>query len=982
MISFFPVLLALICAENFQPSADFKSCVCLDLLSANKSKCVKSCEEIGETSFAGRCVNAIGLKSAASNDDCVALYNQGSIWDGASGCKCDNANGYAGGPNNYCTNCWNKIQIVSQDQLSCVSCFDVFGTGNIFSQDEEYKCQCDASQGFAGQPSSYCTNCWAIGKEVQGTICVSCTGNQVLQEYQCKDCPVNTIPSQDMLTCVKAFMSNEECVAKFKIGSIWDGASGCKCDSANGYAGSPNSKCILCSEMNYLISSDLMKCVSCYELYGNGVAYSDGKCVCDTYQGFVGTSINSCTNCWTIQQIVSADSQHCVSCQDAITGSIFSAGEYKKCKCDISQGFVGDLYFGSICTNCWDQSKIISSDKQYCDSCLDKFGVGAIYSLKQCQCDTSKGFTGQPNSRCANCWGAAQEIQGTICVSCAGSKVLLDHQCQDCPENTVPSQDKLWCITPSSFMSNLDCLTQFNQGSIWDGGSACKCDSANGFAGHPNGFCTDCWRLSQVVSEYSCAPCVNSFVFNGRSCKNCSQSFMVMSQDKKQCVTCKAKYGEGSVYSKTDICECSKVEGYAGPLNSICTDCQLIGKIVDSATSTCRSCDATMNKIYQDGKCIKCSTGLVTSKEGNSCVTCGQKFGIGSIYNINAVGGCSCDSANGFATSSKNVSECINCLRSDAQDKSACSATCSIKETWDSVQKKCVCDVASGYGGVSGACSCDIDKGYAGIDICTKCWDQAKIATISGCQDCPANEVFAPNSLSQCSCDSSKGYSGLPGSCSCSQPGFALTLGVCQNCAQNNQVTSPSGCQACPEFEKINPSTKACVCDSSLGYTGVSGGCYCNFGVGLIQAIDNNGVKSCVCKSSNGHVLDAASPSVSCKCDASTGHAGQPGACFCDSSTGHFGYPGFCMCNFNLQFVGSAGSCKNCAALNAHASQFNGAYFCRCNGDSGYGSPDAGGTCRLCASGNSVVQVDGQGQFQCVACAATEKVVKNMCVGA
>ncbi|CAL6045805.1 Conserved_hypothetical protein [Hexamita inflata] len=594
MISFFPVLLALICAENFQPSADFKSCVCLDLLSANKSKCVKSCEEIGETSFAGRCVNAIGLKSAASNDDCVALYNQGSIWDGASGCKCDNANGYAGDSNSFCTDCKRLSQYAAGS--SCV---------------------------------------------------VPCTGYQVLQNNICQNCPTNTVPSFDHMSCVT-------CILKYGTGSI---------------------------------SLNLQ------------------DCVCDKSKGFVGKGIGA--------------------------------------------------YVNSVCVDCWRQGKIINDDFHLCQPCG---GVGVV---------------------------------------------------------------------------------------------------------------------------------------------------------------------------------------------------------------------------LQNGICQNCPNGLVPSEDGLSCITCNQKYGIGSIY-VNLYL-CVCDKINGFTSLDEN-SVCTDCLRSDAQDKSACSATCSIKETWDSVQKKCVCDVASGYGGVSGACSCDIDKGYAGIDICTKCWDQAKIATISVCQDCPANEVFAPNSLSQCSCDSSKGYSGLPGSCSCSQPGFALTLGVCWNCAQNNQVTSPSGCQACPEFEKINPSTKACVCDSSLGYTGVSGGCYCNFGVGLIQAIDNNGVKSCVCKSSNGHVLDAASPSVSCKCDASTGHAGQPGACFCDSSTGHFGYPGFCMCNFNLQFVGSAGSCKNCAALNAHASQFNGAYFCRCNGDSGYGSPDAGGTCRLCASGNSVVQVDGQGQFQCVACAATEKVVKNMCV--
>ncbi|CAL6045810.1 Growth_factor receptor cysteine-rich domain superfamily [Hexamita inflata] len=740
MISFYSIMLTLSCTDNFQPSADFQSCVCLKFLSADKSKCVKSCEEIGETSFDGRCVKEIMFKSVYSNQECVDLFGIGSVVDFSNwqnpDCMCDFYSGYVGGTNSTCTRCQDINQIISQDRKSCISCSSVYGVGSIYLKSQsvyEQTCVCDNSQGFAGDQNNLCTDCWIQNLEASGTYCVSCTGNQVLQEHICQDCPANTVPSKDYKQCLSNNVANTE-----------------------------------------------------------------------------------------------------------------------------------------------------------------------------------------------------------------------------------------------------DCIAKFNQGSIWDGASGCKCDNANGFAGQPNSFCTDCWRQNKIVSGSSCVPCDNSFeVFHESSCQNCSKMNLVLNLHKNECMTCSAKYGEGSIYMSFETCKCDEMKGFAGFQNSICTNCWWLGKIVQS--SICVSCN--VNRIFQNGRCEECPNGFVVSIDGNSCTTCNDKYGVGSIYNINQIGTCSCDNANGFVAFGEN-SQCIDCLRSDSQDKQLCSNACGTKETWDSAQKKCVCDVASGYGGVSGACSCDIDKGYAGIDICTKCWDQAKIATLSGCQDCPANEVFAPNSLSQCSCDSSKGYSGLPGSCSCSQPGFALTLGVCWNCAQNNQVTSPSGCQACPEFEKINPSTKACVCDSSLGYTGVSGGCYCNFGVGLIQAIDNNGVKSCVCKSSNGHVLDAASPSVSCKCDASTGHAGQPGACFCDSSTGHFGYPGFCMCNFNLQFVGSAGSCKNCAALNAHASQFNGAYFCRCNGDSGYGSPDAGGTCRLCASANSVVQVDSQGQFQCVACAATEKVVKNMCVGA
>ncbi|CAL6045812.1 Hypothetical_protein [Hexamita inflata] len=869
MISFYSIMLTLSCTDNFQPSADFQSCVCLKFLSADKSKCVKSCEEIGETSFDGRCVKAIGLKSAANNNDCVTQYNKGSIWDGASGCLCDNANNFAGDPNNLCTNC------------------------------------------------SY------NGREAHGNLCVECIDGKILQDLKCKDCPVNMVMSQDRLSCVtKSFKNNAECKAWFNPGSIWDGNTLCKCDRTNGYIGAPNSLCISCWDKDMLVGADQISCIKCTEIYvGSRYYYAIHGCECDFALGFVGAQNSDCINCWVQKQ--QAHNNQCEPC----TGN--------------------KIFKDKVCQEC-PSNLVPGSDQISCVTCSTKYGVGSIYfPVGLCKCNNRQGFAGEQNSMCTDCWEINQFVSGATCV----------------PNNVMTSTE--------------ECIKQYNQGSMWDEVSGCKCDNENGYVGDVNSFCTDCWRLGQVVQGSSCVSCSGNKLFKNNQCYDCN-SMMVISADNTSCVTCFTKYGPGSISSPNDgTCECDNSQGFVGPSNSICTDCWRLRQI--AAQFECRPCDSVSYKIFQNGRCEECPNGLVPNKDGSSCITCRQKFGIGSIYNINQIGTCSCDNANGFVAFGEN-SQCIDCLRSDSQDKQLCSNACGTKETWDSAQKKCVCDVASGYGGVSGACSCDIDKGYAGIDICTKCWDQAKIATISGCQDCPANEVFAPNSLSQCSCDSSKGYSGLPGSCSCSQPGFALTLGVCWNCAQNNQVTSPSGCQACPEFEKINPSTKACVCDSSLGYTGVSGGCYCNFGVGLIQAIDNNGVKSCVCKSSNGHVLDAASPSVSCKCDASTGHAGQPGACFCDSSTGHFGYPGFCMCNFNLQFVGSAGSCKNCAALNAHASQFNGAYFCRCNGDSGYGSPDAGGTCRLCASANSVVQVDSQGQFQCVACAATEKIVDNMCV--
>ncbi|CAL6077833.1 Hypothetical_protein [Hexamita inflata] len=538
--------------------------------------------------------------------------------------------------------------------------------------------------------------------------------------------------------------------------------------------------------------------------------------------------------------------------------------------------------------------------------------------------------------------------------------------------------DDYTCVQ-SAFNAN-DCLLLYNFGSLWDGNNGCKCDHDNGYAGRPNHFCEDCWRTGGIVwmpqGGVGCAACYNGArIGNTNTCQECGPSNLVANFQHTACISCTFKKGAGSKFEPYEYCNCDTANGFSGSGmmdNEQCTDCWRQGQIIGGWQGCTDKCD--FQQAIQNGRCDSCPEGFVPSVDGRSCLRCNQIYGTGSIYRF---GGCSCDEENGF--SQYYYQECLDCLRNDLSDKQFCQYTCKAKEKWDSALQKCVCDSAAGFGGVRGACSCDLTKGYAGTDSCVNCWASAKMATASGCVDCPANEIITPGSKTQCGCDSAQGYAGVSGSCSCSAPGFALTLGACVNCAQNGQIVSASGCVACPSSEKFDPSAKACVCDSTLGFVGVSGSCFCNFGAGLSQTVTGS-VKSCGCNQQAGSVLDGAAPSLSCKCDASTGHAGQPGACFCDSSTGHFGYPGFCMCNFNLQFVGSAGSCKNCAALNAHASQFNGAYFCRCNGDSGYGSPDASGTCRICASGNSVVQVDSQGQFQCVACAATEKVVDNICV--
>ncbi|CAL6114582.1 Growth_factor receptor cysteine-rich domain superfamily [Hexamita inflata] len=546
-------------------------------------------------------------------------------------------------------------------------------------------------------------------------------------------------------------------------------------------------------------------------------------------------------------------------------------------------------------------------------------------------------------------------------------------------------------IQRKSVTSHTECITLYNQGSIWDGSSGCKC--AAGYAGAANSFCTDCRRLGQVVSGTSCAACSGNTVLQNNLCQECSN--MVPSADKLSCVTCSSRYGDGSIYQSSGTCVCDTANGFAGATNSVCTDCWRKGQAV-SGTS-CAACSGT--QVLQYGACQECPANFVPSVDKQSCISCSQRYSQGSVYST--INTCLCDSSNGFSGTSNSIcsycwvlgktisgSSCASCSGTTVLQSGTCQE-CAINLIPSADKQSCItCVSRFGPGSIYsnfGTCVCDTANGYAGNSnsVCADCLRIGQSNSL--CQGvqitCSSNEIWSVQAKA-CICNAQLGYAGVSGACYCDrQLGFApSTNGNCENCWSKSQQALPNGCQPCATTEVFSTSSKTCVCDSSLGYTGVSGGCYCNFGIGLTQIIDNNGVKSCGCNQNTGHVLDASSSTLSCKCDSSTGHSGQPGACFCNQQTGNFGYPGNCQCNYNLQFVGSPGSCMNCSALNARASQFNGKDFCQCNNDRGYGSPDANGKCKLCLISNSIIQIDNDGQYQCIACAATEKVVNNVCV--
>ena len=62
-----------------------------------------------------------------------------------------------------------------------------------------------------------------------------------------------------------------------------------------------------------------------------------------------------------------------------------------------------------------------------------------------------------------------------------------------------------------------------------------------------------------------------------------------------------------------------------------------------------------------------------------------------------------------------------------------------------------------------------------------------------------------------------------------------------------------------------------CMCNTQLGYTGVSGGFYCNCGLGFALVVVNT--VHCGCNANCGHVWISSSP-LKCGCNPLTGHTG------------------------------------------------------------------------------------------------------------
>ncbi|CAL6059510.1 Growth_factor receptor cysteine-rich domain superfamily [Hexamita inflata] len=569
------IVMVLSCFDGFELEDD--KCVCKQLLSSNKSKCVSNCNSLNEIEKNGKCVK---LQIKQLNEFCMQdseCQSQEQICISGN-CQCDTENGY-----------------FDNNSGSCITCSHIVTIFNKLSS----QCECDESNGYITtvnpfdintqvmdwtvfeSSKSYCTKCWSINQIVVDHKCKYCDNGLIFKDNQCKcDSSIGSIRTPnpfDVQTqqtewtdfnnsnpyCTNCWESNliilyDFCTSCSKLSALYDQTThSCLCDNSQGYAGQSNTECIDCWSQNQTVQNNI--CEPC----GVGSVFKINKCVCDEQwnwlefngkcincelQVAIGTRLNlqtgqcECSNQIGYVNTINPYSQNmpewaqfeatktmCTSCyyqeQIVVNGMCSSCAQGTvfwpvkcRCICDEALGFTG--FNANECVNCWSQNQIIDYDNKQCLAC----DPGTKVVNNQCVCDELQGYI-ENNTLCVNCW--------------AENKIASQGSCKACPSGSKFDVDQ------------------------------CTCDESLGYSGQDPENCDNCWQHEQIVFQNKCQSCIVGQIFlnnecvcdelsgyvgmNPQICEDCWSKSMVVSNSK--CVQC-TDLDQFSIYEMENLCKC------------------------------------------------------------------------------------------------------------------------------------------------------------------------------------------------------------------------------------------------------------------------------------------------------------------------------------------------------------------------------------------------------------------------------------------
>ncbi|CAL5975420.1 Hypothetical_protein [Hexamita inflata] len=439
-------------------------------------------------------------------------------------------------------------------------------------------------------------------------------------------------------------------------------------------------------------------------------------------------------------------------------GCVFGSIADGTCSCDIQKGWAG-AGKTKLCQNCWAESTVVSSDKQTCVTCSQKYCVtkglvfdkGATY---YCKIDIESGYAGKIENESIissqypliNCWSQKEVVAGWLCADCnikyrvAQGIVFNDkaeYKCSADTENGYAGQIKSESTTDLTScweqqrvvkfdgLSCVNCSAKYSvsSGMIFDKYATFKClpDTENGYARKIKDATT-------FISEYPLSHCWNSkqvVNIEGGSCQTCNNKYILQ---------------DGMIYDEKSKFKCSpdSDKGYIA---------------INQETST-----ISLTSCWDQQK--------VVDIEHQKCVSCNEQYQVqqGLQYNSKYKFNCQVDISKGYAgniETTKLISTIYplkNCWSSQqvvSQDGLICNQ-CNIKYGVqsgllfnDNAQLKCQLDTEHGYAGLINDSKADI----------TFCWSQQKVVNHIGSQCITCNQqamqfgLIFDATVNKCICD-------------------------------------------------------------------------------------------------------------------------------------------------------------------------------------------------------------------------------------
>ncbi len=682
---------------------------------------------------------------------------------------------------------------------------DEIRAANVFSRSNcptgEYVCGVDENA------KTVCAHSCAAGKEMCGVTCHDLTSDR----DHCGNC---TTKCASGLVCQSGQCTDECTNGLNKCGSHclnMDAVSVASCDETGnitckeGYSdcdGNPANGC----ETD--ISADRNHCGSCDKTCESDEFCAGGKCdrECPAADGYFVCNENCIS--FAEKHLLTCDSCQegwCSQDGDMSNGCEFSAYANHLTKtCDACEENWCDLD-GNVSNGC--EKSIDELNRADCSTCAEHFG--------DCDGDATNGCERNLNADVENCGACGNSCNsGEFCVDgkcsldcpAADGYFVCHEQCMNLDEQHWSRCDVCqegWCNHDEDTANGCE-LSAYARHLSLDCG-ACEA----GWCDIDNDLADGCEKSLNELHRTDCSTCMGNFGdCDGDLTNGCE---LDLSSDDENCGACgnACQSGEHCVKGHCSS-ECPAEDGYflcnggcvdlAAQHQIFCETCMTGWCSLDDDMSN--GCEFSAHEHHLDKTCQKCEDGWcdLDDQIQNGCEKSLDELHQSSCsVCLNGYGDCDEDASNG----------CEQDLTSNHEHCGACGHACKSFEYC--VQSECVSSCSAEYGLIACGDNClDLTKNHlASCDVCRKDWCNLDNDMVTNGCEMSANDVHLRSDCSACAsgycdldeqsgngCESEMAALHLA-SCDGCENGWCNADGDLKNGCEENTMTSSTNCGSC-----------------------------------------------------------------------------------------------------------------------------------------------------------------------------------------